>query len=61
MLKKKPGQRLAYLPSAEVGPLAECLVALANGDARWTMMLMRHAAAGGDDAICAQPASARSL
>ena len=32
MLKKKPGQRLAYLPSAEIGPLAECLVAFANGD-----------------------------
>ena len=32
MLKKNPGQRLAYLPSAEIEPLAECLVAFANGD-----------------------------
>ncbi len=27
---KKPGQQLAFLPHAEVEPLAECLVALAN-------------------------------
>lgn len=32
MLKKKPGQRLAFLPTAEVGPLAECLTAFANSD-----------------------------
>ena len=32
MLKNKPGQRLAYLPYADVELLAECLVALANGD-----------------------------
>jgi ATP-dependent DNA helicase RecG len=32
MLKNKPGQRLIFLPVAEVEPLAECLVALANGD-----------------------------
>lgn len=29
---KKPGQRLAFLPDADVENLAECLVALANGD-----------------------------
>lgn len=32
MLKKNPGQRLAYLPGADVELLAECLVAFANGD-----------------------------
>ncbi len=32
MVKQKPGQRLAYLPEAEAESLAECLVALANGD-----------------------------
>lgn len=32
MLKKKPGQRLAFLPTANVTPLAECMVAFANGD-----------------------------
>ena len=32
MLKQKPGQRLAFLAEAEVEALAECLVALANGD-----------------------------
>ena len=31
MLKEKPGSQLAYLPSAAVDPLAECLVAFANG------------------------------
>jgi ATP-dependent DNA helicase RecG len=30
MLKEKPGSRLAYLPTAAVDPLAECLVAFAN-------------------------------
>lgn len=29
---KKPGQRLAFLPTAEVGPLAECMTAFANSD-----------------------------
>ena len=32
MLKNKPGQRLAFLPHAEVEALAECLTAFANGD-----------------------------
>jgi ATP-dependent DNA helicase RecG len=32
MLKNKPGQRLAFLPDADVDALAECLVAFANGD-----------------------------
>jgi len=32
LLKNKPGQRLAYLPYADTELLAECLVALANGD-----------------------------
>lgn len=32
MLKKVPGQRLAFLPTADVDTLAECLVAFANGD-----------------------------
>ena len=32
MLKKEPGQRLAFLPNADVESLAECLVAFANGD-----------------------------
>lgn len=32
VLKKKPGQRLAFLPTAEIGPLAECLTAFANSD-----------------------------
>ncbi len=32
MLKNKPGQRLAFLPEADVGALAECLAAFANGD-----------------------------
>ena len=32
MLNKKPGQRLAYLPEADVEKIAECLVAFANGD-----------------------------
>jgi ATP-dependent DNA helicase RecG len=32
MVKQKPGQRLAYLPEADAESLAECLVALANGD-----------------------------
>jgi ATP-dependent DNA helicase RecG len=32
MLKNKPGQRLAFLPSADAEALAECLVAFANGD-----------------------------
>jgi len=32
MLKEKPGSRLAFLPGADIEPLAECLVALANGD-----------------------------
>jgi ATP-dependent DNA helicase RecG len=32
MLQKKPGQRLAFLAHAEVEPLAETLVAMANGD-----------------------------
>lgn len=32
MAENRPGQRLAYLPTADVEPLAECLVALANGD-----------------------------
>ncbi|MBK8903789.1 MAG: putative DNA binding domain-containing protein [Anaerolineaceae bacterium] len=32
MLKQKPGQRLAFLAEADVEILAECLVALANGD-----------------------------
>lgn len=32
MLKNKPGQRLAFLPNADVEALAECLVAFANGD-----------------------------
>ena len=32
MLKKVPGQRLAYLPDSTVEPLAECLIAFANGD-----------------------------
>ncbi len=32
MLKKLPGQRLAYLRDANVEMLAECLVAFANGD-----------------------------
>lgn len=32
MLKEKPGSRLAFLPAADIEPLAECLVALANGD-----------------------------
>ena len=32
MTRKKPGQRLAYLPYAEPETLAECLVAFANGD-----------------------------
>jgi ATP-dependent DNA helicase RecG len=32
MLKNNPGQRLAYLIDASVEPLAECLVAFANGD-----------------------------
>ena len=32
MLNKKPGQRLAYLPEADVERLAECLVAFANSD-----------------------------
>lgn len=32
MLKNKPGQRLAFLPDADVDTLAECLVAFANGD-----------------------------
>lgn len=32
MLKNKPGQRLAFLPDADVEALAECLVAFANGD-----------------------------
>jgi ATP-dependent DNA helicase RecG len=32
MLKTKPGQRLAFLTDAAVEPLAECLVAFANGD-----------------------------
>ncbi|MBP6469183.1 MAG: putative DNA binding domain-containing protein [Chloroflexi bacterium] len=31
-LKNKPGQRLVYLPYADTELLAECLVALANGD-----------------------------
>ena len=31
-LKNKPGQRLVYLPYADIELLAECLVALANGD-----------------------------
>lgn len=29
---KRPGQRLAFLPAADVAALAECLVAFANGD-----------------------------
>ncbi|MEJ2747449.1 MAG: ATP-binding protein [Anaerolineae bacterium] len=32
MLKNRPGQRLAFLPNADVEALAECLVAFANGD-----------------------------
>ncbi len=32
VLNKKPGQRLAFLPDADVEALAECLVAFANGD-----------------------------
>lgn len=32
MLRNKPGQRLAFLPDADVDALAECLVAFANGD-----------------------------
>ncbi|MEM7336301.1 MAG: ATP-binding protein [Chloroflexota bacterium] len=32
MIKSKPGQRVAFLPTAEVGPLAECLTAFANSD-----------------------------
>lgn len=32
MLKDKPGPRLAFLPAADSELLAECLVALANGD-----------------------------
>ncbi|HID52248.1 MAG TPA: transcriptional regulator [Anaerolineae bacterium] len=32
MLKGVPNQRLAYLPTAVIEPLAECLVAFANGD-----------------------------
>ena len=32
MLKQRPGQRLAFLAEADVEILAECLVALANGD-----------------------------
>jgi ATP-dependent DNA helicase RecG len=32
MLKERPGSRLAFLPAADVEPLAECLVALANSD-----------------------------
>lgn len=32
VVKEKPGQRLAFLPDASVAPLAECLVAFANGD-----------------------------
>ncbi|HEX6384867.1 MAG TPA: ATP-binding protein [Anaerolineae bacterium] len=32
MLKNKPGQRMAFLPDADIEPLAECLVAFANGD-----------------------------
>ena len=32
MLKNKPGQRLAFLSTADVEALAECLVAFANGD-----------------------------
>ena len=32
MLKQKPGQRLAFLAEANTETLAECLVALANGD-----------------------------
>ncbi len=32
MLKEKPGSRLAFLPAADIEPLAECLIALANGD-----------------------------
>ncbi|MCZ7667996.1 MAG: ATP-binding protein [Chloroflexi bacterium] len=32
MLKQPPGLRLIYLPFAEPETLAECLVALANGD-----------------------------
>ncbi|MCB9445397.1 MAG: putative DNA binding domain-containing protein [Ardenticatenaceae bacterium] len=32
MLRNKPGQRLAFLPKADVEALAECLVAFANGD-----------------------------
>ncbi|MBE2199406.1 MAG: putative DNA binding domain-containing protein [Anaerolinea sp.] len=31
-LKNKPGQRLTFLPTADVAALAECLVAFANGD-----------------------------
>jgi ATP-dependent DNA helicase RecG len=31
-LRKKPGTRLAFLPDADAEALAECLVALANGD-----------------------------
>lgn len=30
MLKRKPGARLAFLPAADLEPLAECLVAMAN-------------------------------
>ncbi|MCB8965619.1 MAG: putative DNA binding domain-containing protein [Ardenticatenaceae bacterium] len=32
VLKNKPGQRLAFLPTANIHALAECLAALANGD-----------------------------
>ena len=32
MARKKPGQRLAFLPEADAETLAECLVAFANGD-----------------------------
>lgn len=32
MLKEKPGPRLAFLPAADIETLAECLVALANGE-----------------------------
>ncbi|MCP4358848.1 MAG: hypothetical protein GY796_12585 [Chloroflexi bacterium] len=32
MKKLKPGQRLAFLPEAEVKMMAECLAAFANGD-----------------------------
>ncbi len=32
MLKQSPGTRLAFLPAADIEPLAECLIALANGE-----------------------------